>query len=165
MQADSLLSEPPGKPLRPTGRQLSLGEANESGDGGASPQAWQCRVGSEILDPAGPRPHPQTPISFPHGEGSLGRCLRIGPFAHSSMNIIWRLLCARCSQPTLVWGKAQPLAKDYGGVAGLVGWGSFKAIRGSLLFAPGQHPLLEPESHCAPGCHLVRRSSSGRLSP
>lgn len=82
------------------------------------------------------------------------------------MNIIWRLLCARSSQPEPWSGaKHRPQLRTMGGVAGLVGWGSLQAIWGPLLLVPGHHPLLEPEFHCAPGCHLVRRPSPRHLSP
>ena len=127
LRADSLLSEPPGKPLKPTGRQLSLGEANRRGEGGVSPQAWQCQMGSEILRSSRPQARVPILLSYPPWGREPGQAPSYRPLRPLIREYhLAPAVCQVFSARTLVWGKAQTSAKDYGGVAGLVGGGPCK---------------------------------------
>ena len=116
LRADSLLSEPPGKPLKPTGRQLSLGEANRRGEGGVSPQAWQCQMGSEILRSSRPQALVPILLSYPPRGGEPGQAPSYRPLRPLIREYhLAPAVCQVFSARTLVWGKAQTSAKDYGG--------------------------------------------------
>ena len=79
-------------------------------------QAWQCQVGSEI--PRSSRPQAPVPIllCYPPWGGQPGQAPSywlLRPLIHEYY--LAPAVCRVFSAGTLVWGKAQTSAKDYGG--------------------------------------------------
>lgn len=122
------------------------------------------RRDSKISRPRPPDPHP---LCYPLWGGQPGQAPSywlLRPLIHRYY--LAPAVCRVFSAGTLIWGKAQTSAKDYGGSGRTcrVG-GPCKPSGAPLLLPLGSTLSLSQSPYCAPGCHLVRKSSPGACLP